>query len=77
MSYREFVRDRYTPGEMTPWWKGYVYHDFTRRETVVAPLILNVVFSILLELFYHVRRARCDAMGFNHEQNEIRKAMRK
>ncbi len=72
MTYKEFVRDSYPEGQIVPWWKGYVYRDYSRRESRVAPLGFNVLFLMVLELWLQIRCARRDAIYFSQDQLKLR-----
>jgi len=70
--YRNFVRDRYQHGEMVPWWKGYVTQSFLRRETIVAPLFLNVLFYGIYSTWCVVSRLPVEFDRFRIEQKKLR-----
>lgn len=70
--YKNFVCDRYQPGVLVPWWKGYVKDSYMRHEVVVAPIGFNVVFGLIYDLYHLIRTYRIQARRFNQKQYELR-----
>jgi hypothetical protein len=60
-------------GEMVPWWKGLVAHDYNRHQVIVAPIPFNALFRTFYHLWLHVRIGQHDARHFYEEQLRIRK----
>lgn len=72
MKWSEIKRDRYSPGEIVPWWKGYVTDDFCTRYVIVAPLGFNIAFSMALGLWYILKRGLIQHVRFRKRQERLR-----
>ncbi len=73
MNYKEFVRDRYNRGERVPAWKGFFSYDYKRNQTIVAPILFNILFHWLLAVYYFISAYPVPFERFRNEQKSLRK----
>lgn len=62
------MKFRYKVGTIIPWYMGFLKYDPMRNEYLVAPIPFNIILSIVVELWYHVRIFRSQAHNFNEKR---------
>ena len=71
--YKEFVRDSYSPGEICPWYKGYVRYDFCRDVNKVTLIGFNIPMQLAYSFWLSLRIGIKDIIKFKEQQLRLRK----
>ncbi len=73
--YKEFVRDLYREGEITPWYKGFVSYDYARQQVRVTLIGFNIPMQLVYSFWLSLRIGIKDIIGFKQRQINLRKAL--